>query len=218
MLFGDVRSQLLDYYLRRTAHSPHWKFLHPLLGKLVLNASPERQWLRIAMNEDIERTVLGLEPASRSVLEISGDRWATKPWFKSYRGVDYPEFDICADVLDGRFDLIFAEQVFEHVLWPYRAGRNVFAMLSDGGVFVVGTPFLVKLHQHPYDCSRWSEMGLRCLLVECGFEESKITTRSWGNRSCVRANFSRWQTFRPGWHSLENEPDFPVMVWAFAVK
>ena len=38
---------------------------------------------------------------------------------------------------------------------------------------------------------------------------------SWGNRQCVVGNFDRWPAYRR-WHSLRNEPDFPVQVWAFA--
>jgi hypothetical protein len=37
----------------------------------------------------------------------------------------------------------------------------------------------------------------------------------WGNRQCVTGNLSRWAAHRP-WHSLRNEPDMPVQVWAFA--
>jgi hypothetical protein len=38
---------------------------------------------------------------------------------------------------------------------------------------------------------------------------------SWGNRDCVVGNFDRWPAYR-WWHSLRNEPDLPVQVWAFA--
>ena len=38
-----------------------------------------------------------------------------------------------------------------------------------------------------------------------------------GNRACLKANLMRWPK-RGFTGSLENEPDFPVMVWAFAQK
>jgi hypothetical protein len=38
---------------------------------------------------------------------------------------------------------------------------------------------------------------------------------AWGNRQCVVGNLSRWSAYRR-WHSLSNEPDLAVQVWAFA--
>src|SRR5205823_6255879 len=115
-------------------------------------------------------------------------------------------------------DLVIAEQVFEHLPWPYRAARNVFKMLKPGGHFLMTTPFLVRLHDMPLDCTRWSETGIRYFLAECGFDMERIKSSSWGNRACAIANFKRWEGFRPSRHSLENEPKFPVVVWALAQK
>jgi len=107
-----------------------------------------------------------------------------------------------------------AEQVLEHVRRPYRAVRNVWEMLRPGGIFAVNTPFLIRVHEDPEDYSRWTEKGLRQLLVEGGFEESAVQTGSWGNRACVRATLSHWAGWIPWMDSLENEPQFPVVVWA----
>jgi hypothetical protein len=38
---------------------------------------------------------------------------------------------------------------------------------------------------------------------------------SWGNRACLKANLLSWRKRGP-FGSLENEPDFPVVVWGFA--
>ena len=37
----------------------------------------------------------------------------------------------------------------------------------------------------------------------------------WGNRECIVGNLSRWSAYRR-WHSLRNDPDLAVQVWAFA--
>ena len=39
----------------------------------------------------------------------------------------------------------------------------------------------------------------------------------WGNRACAIANLEHWATYNPLWHSLENDPRYPVQVWAFAM-
>ncbi len=178
----------------------------------------KHHWLRVVMDRETRELVQSLGPQQLDVLEISGETWGHIEQFRTYRYVHYPEFDICATALDEQFDLIIAEQVWEHLLWPYRAGKNVYEMLRPGGHFLITTPFLVRIHGGWYsDCTRWTETGMKHFLAECGFDLERIQTGSWGNRACVRANFKRWAWKLP-WRSLRNEPNFPVQVWAFAQK
>ena len=124
--------------------------------------------------------------------------------------------------LDETFDIIIAEQVWEHLLWPYRAGRNVYQMLRPGGYFLMQTPFLLRVHEIPTDCSRWTETGMKYFLAECGFDLDKVKTGSWGNRMAAKANLKYGNNF-PQYHpwlhrNLKNDPRFPVQVWALAQK
>jgi hypothetical protein len=89
-------------------------------------------------------------------------------------------------------------------------------MLNPGGYFLVTTPFLVKIHNAPVDCSRWTETGLKYFLAECGFDLDTIQTASWGNRVCVKTNLFRWWEYRKHFHSLHNG-DF-LVVSALARK
>nr|WP_245310866.1 hypothetical protein [Bradyrhizobium valentinum] len=105
---------------------------------------------------------------------------------------------------------MIADQVFEHLPWPMRAGRNVYKMLRPGGYFIIATPFLVRVHDVPIDCCRWTKQGLSYLLQECGFREQDIKLDAWGNRKCLKANLFKWRRY--GWYrSLANEPNFPIM-------
>ena len=204
--------------LRSTMRTvPGYQQLRRWHERLMTLGAGEEQWARVVMNRETRALIRGLHPSGLDTLEISGTAWGEAESFKSYRSVHYPEFDICSARLDDTFDLIIAEQVFEHVLWPYRAGRNVHAMLNPGGYFLVTTPFLIRIHNMP-DCTRWTETGMRHFLAECGFDFDRIRTGSWGNRACVRANFNRWIGYRPALHSLRNEPAFPITVWAIAQK
>jgi SAM-dependent methyltransferase len=176
------------------------------------------QWCRVVMNRETDKYVKSLEYKAFKVLEISGSKWE-KFGFASYRSIEYPSYDLCEGTLNNEtFDIIIAEQVLEHVLYPYRAVKNLYRMLNPGGLAVITIPFLLKIHGAPIDCSRWTELGLKHLLAEGGFDPEKIITGSWGNRDCVIANFQRWMKWMPWIHSLKNEPDFPVAVWAFAHK
>jgi SAM-dependent methyltransferase len=176
-------------------------------------------WIRVVMYRRCFEFVRSLKPELLDVLEIAaGPQWCREFSFKTYTPANYPDYDVCEGPLPGQqFDLIIADQVFEHLKRPYRAGRHVYEMLRAGGYFVVTVPFLVRLHDSPIDCSRWTETGLSYLLQECGFAENDIQTEAWGNRACIKANFKAWRRY--GWYRpLANEPNFPVVVWAFARK
>ncbi|MDC7785240.1 methyltransferase domain-containing protein [Rhodoplanes sp. TEM] len=193
--------------------------LKPVLKRMLDGIGYDTaDWMRVVMYRRAFEEIEGMGPETLDVLEISaGPQWRRRFRFRSYTEMNYPDWDICSDRRPGSFDLIIADQVFEHLKWPARAARNVHAMLRPGGVFFVATPFLVRVHASPIDCSRWTPTGLSCLLQEAGFPESGVTTDSWGNRACLKANLTRWRK-RGLFGSLENEPDFPVMVWAFARK
>jgi SAM-dependent methyltransferase len=185
--------------------------------RLVLGSPRPVHWCRAVMDEETARLVRELGPARLDALEVSGGKWR-EFGFKSYRDAHYPEFDISDPPLDRTFDLVIIEQVLEHVLTPYRAVRALFGLLKPGGYCLVTTPFLIRLHEGPDDCSRWTETGLKYLLAEGGFPLDRIRTGSWGNRACVIANLYRFMAFRPRFHSLKNEPGFPLVVWALAQK
>ncbi|MEZ5857277.1 MAG: methyltransferase domain-containing protein [Hyphomicrobiaceae bacterium] len=175
-------------------------------------------WLRVVMYRECFDFIRSKDPASLDTFEISGGpQWRREFTFKSYTTLQYPDFDICAQALPKTYDLIIADQVFEHLEWPLRAARNVYKMLAPGGYAIIAVPFLVRVHASPLDCSRWTETGLSRLLQEAGFSASLIESRSWGNRSCLIANLAGWRK-RGFFGSLKNEPNFPVMTWAYAGK
>jgi SAM-dependent methyltransferase len=183
------------------------------LGRMGYDAT---HWVRVVAYRECTDWINELDPRSLDTLEIApGHYWRTLP-FKSYKTADYPAFDVCKDVLPDRFDLIIADQVFEHVHRPWAAARNVHQMLRPGGHFLCLVPFLLKVHGYPDDCTRWTENGLRHLLIDAGFGESAIRSGTWGNRSCAVANFRHgWRLYGFG-RTLRREADFPVMSWALA--
>ena len=170
------------------------------------------------MNKETKALVQALKPENLDAFEISGGDWGRHFAFKSYTIGSYPEFDICRDVPNQQFDLVIAEQVFEHLTHPFRAARNVHRMLRPGGFFLLTTPFLIKVHHIPIDCSRWTPLGMKYFLEEAGFQFDRIQSFGWGNKRCIKANFRRWRPYRKWLHSLHNESDFPIVVWALAQK
>lgn len=179
---------------------------------------------RVVYLREADRLFRGLAPETRNCCEISGNLGQSYP-FRSYAAFHFPEHDICAGPFrdqDGavrRFDMIIADQVWEHLDRPYAATRNVLEMLEDGGYFFVCVPFYVRYHKFPVDCSRWSARGLQNLLIEGGIAPENIQSFQWGNLQCAQRECGkRFATYDPATDSLENDPDFPVVAWAIARK
>ncbi|NYZ17930.1 class I SAM-dependent methyltransferase [Azospirillum sp. RWY-5-1] len=177
------------------------------------------------MNRALNAYVAGLDAHNLTALEVSGRAWSHIP-FKFHAAVGFPNYDVCRSGLAYKdadnnripIDIIFIEQVLEHVKMPAAAIRNLHSSLAEGGHLIVSTPFLLKVHDAPGDYWRWTPSGLRMLLQENGFADEDITIGAWGNRDCLMANVDDWAWYDPERHSLENEPDIPLVVWAFARK
>jgi len=183
-----------------------------LLGRGHVPAT--EHWIRKVLLEDTERELRALHPPASSAAEISGETWAGLGW-RSYEQLSYPAFDLCApaDTLPGPFDVVICEQVLEHVVDPLTAVQSLRRLCAPGGHVLVSTPFLIRLHDAPGDYWRYTPDGLSRLLSSQGLEP--LWVRSWGNRRCLKANLDSWRRYRP-WHSLRNEPDLPLVVWALA--
>ncbi len=180
---------------------------------------------RVVMNRVSASWLRELPLENMDLAEISG-KWGGRLDAKSYERFVYPKHDICeGPFLDGKgrprqFDLILANQVWEHLDRPFTALCNVLDMLRDGGYFWIAVPFHVPFHAAPNDCSRWSARGLKNLLIEAGFGECKIRAEEWGNRACAARNLEPdWPPkYEPDTDDLTNDPFFPICAWALAQK
>jgi SAM-dependent methyltransferase len=173
------------------------------------------QWQRVVLNAAVDRHLRSLDPRSRTAVEISGDAHAGRPW-KRFESLSYPDFDLCAPLGDrGEFDVVICEQVIEHVPDPCAAAANLRRLCAPGGHVIVSTPFLIRVHElwGMEDYWRFTPRGLRTLLERAGLAVD--TVGSWGNRGSIAGNLDGWPAYRR-WHSLRDEPDLPVQVWAFA--
>jgi SAM-dependent methyltransferase len=178
---------------------------------------PDEHWQRIALNRAVDARIARSGPERQRAAEISGHNHAGRSW-REYVSLSYPEFDLCAPLQEERrFDVVICEQVLEHVPDPVAACANLRRLCVPGGQVIVSTPFLVKVHELPeyamHDYWRFTPRGLRLLLERVGLEVEEVG--GWGNRQCIAGNIRTWSAYRP-WHSLHNEADLPVQVWAFA--
>jgi SAM-dependent methyltransferase len=184
-------------------------------------AAEKLPWRRVAMHREARAFVASLPGRELDVVEVGGSGWSDPRFgFRSYRSLSPPEYDLCRGPFQWEFcGLVILSQVLERVPQPRQALSNALAMLRPGGSLIVDTPFLLKFDPRFPDFSRWTEDGLRMLLEEAGFTD--IRTGSWGNRQCLAADLQpdvEWTAYDPAVHSLENELQFPLTVWAFARK
>ena len=182
---------------------------------------PAEHLVRIEMDRAIAAELDGLDTARMTAAEISGFNHAARGW-AGFESLDFPEFDLCAPLAEehrGRFDIVFCEQVLEHVYDPIAAVANLRELVRPGGRVVVSTPFMIRVHELPlfgmFDYWRFTPRGLKLLLEKSGLEVDQVG--HWGNREAIVGNLDRW-TARRRWHPMHNEPDIPVQVWAFATK
>lgn len=165
------------------------------------------------MNREIDEFIHTLPISQMDALEISG--WAhAQRGFRTYRAVQYPEFDVCTPApLAPQVDVVFCEQVLEHTPDPWRAVRNIRAMLRPGGYAILSVPFMVRVHDEPGDYWRFTSAGLRILVETAGFEV--IRNGDWGSRASVIANLWFWFPHVPGL-PLGRSAAVPLVVWSIA--
>lgn len=81
--------------------------------------------------------------------------------------------DICsADFLErykdfvNFFDVIYSNNVFEHLRKPWIAARNLSGMLKIGGIVITVVPFAQRYHEDPEDFFRYTHKGVISLFED----------------------------------------------------
>jgi SAM-dependent methyltransferase len=92
---------------------------------------------------------------------------------------DYSRLDVVSNLdhlpfRSGAFDVILLIEVLEHVPNPEAVLSELRRVAAPGARLFVTTPFLVGLHQEPYDYYRYTAHGLRRLAVESGFRVASV--------------------------------------------
>jgi SAM-dependent methyltransferase len=79
------------------------------------------------------------------------------------------------EVPDSCYDTVLCSEVLEHIPRPEAALAEIHRVLRPGGRLLLSVPFLSRLHEEPHDYFRYTEHGLKDLLVRQGFVVEEVT-------------------------------------------
>lgn len=122
----------------------------------------------------------GLKPFKKIYAKYSitslGIDVATSPHIKSEVDVIYDGKNIPFE--NNRFDYVLCTEVMEHVPEPAEFLKEIHRIMKKEGILIMTTPFLVPLHEEPYDYYRYTKHGIRHLLTNAGFRMEHIESFS----------------------------------------
>jgi SAM-dependent methyltransferase len=128
----------------------------------------------------LEKT-LATMPLDALILDVGAGRGDFAELFNNrhYLSLDvyaYPEIDVVCDLLTSvplrasSFDVIVLMNVLEHVEHSRELLVVLARLLKPGGRLVMAVPFLLKIHQAPYDFARYTQFALEKLGSEAGLK------------------------------------------------
>jgi SAM-dependent methyltransferase len=120
-------------------------------------------------------------------------RYVAQDWPSSVHGS--ARIDVVADLRDlpledRTFDLVLCTEVLEHLPDPRPAMAEMRRVLRPGGRLIVTVPFVIELHEEPYDYLRYTSYALRALVEDAGLEVDDVRplTGWWSTLASVLAN------------------------------
>lgn len=120
-------------------------------------------------------------PPGAVILDVGAGRGDFAAIFKGcrYLALDlypYDEVDLVADlarvtpIKASSLDVVILANVLEHVQEPAALLRTLCGLLQPGGLILATVPFLLKIHQSPFDFTRFTRFGLQELARQSGLQ------------------------------------------------
>jgi SAM-dependent methyltransferase len=135
-------------------------------------------------NNAFFRRVAAAVPESSIVLDVGAGHSYLKDYFgPNYFATDvYPyerldficDLALAAPLRRDSIDVVLLNNVMEHLPQPQDVLASIARGLKRGGVIAIAVPFIIKVHQMPYDFLRYTHFMLHRMLECEGFESIRI--------------------------------------------
>lgn len=134
--------------------------------------------------QQLEAYLQTVEVKAELVFDVGGAqkpvKGRTKSWdVKEYHVLDIPEYDlnVYQHVIQPG-DMVFCLEVFEYLIEPVTAMKNIADLLTPGGKAVVSFPLVYPLHNEvEWDSLRYTESGVRRIAKASGLTVAKVNYR-----------------------------------------
>jgi 2-polyprenyl-3-methyl-5-hydroxy-6-metoxy-1,4-benzoquinol methylase len=134
--------------------------------------------------EQLESYLKLLDVNANLVIDVGGAQKPVKGRTKSWNVDNYVVLDVPEFNLDEPFtynvqaDVVFCLEVFEYLIVPTMAMKNIANLLKPGGKAYVTFPFVYPLHNEvPLDSLRYTKSGIVRLANYAGLQIERITDR-----------------------------------------
>jgi len=88
----------------------------------------------------------------------------------------------CPEIKDEQYDIIFSNNVLEHVKEPWKAAEECVRLVKKGGLIIHLVPFGARYHPVPVDCYRYTHYGLQYLFERTTHVETLLSAYDITNR------------------------------------
>jgi SAM-dependent methyltransferase len=151
-----------SYWWIALQNAAFYRDMQPLISRYArgrcLDAGAGRLAWRSLLTRHVDRYVSGDVVSMREGLDVL---------FDCTRGLPFA---------DDSFDTVFCCSVLEHATEPWKAFWEFQRILAPHGKAIVSLPFLLHLHDEPYDYYRFTRYGAEYLARHAGLEVEEITT------------------------------------------
>ncbi|PCI21361.1 hypothetical protein COB64_00560 [Candidatus Wolfebacteria bacterium] len=106
----------------------------------------------------------------KNFLKNYTDNYFSLDFKKTHKDLDYIGTTSRTNLENERFDIVFSSQVFEHIPDPLESFHEINRILKKGGIAIISVPFLMYIHNEPYDYFRYTRYSLKKFSDENNFE------------------------------------------------
>jgi len=175
-VYSDIKPEIIKYNLTDKAYWTPWR----------------------KANFDFLKSILDFVPSKSEIIDVGAGVQHFSELTKNFSTValdfyPYTNIDVCLDFTKwlpfkkNTFDIAILSNVLEHIADPNALLSNLSKVLRPGGLIIAMVPFLISIHQDPYDFYRYTEFCLIELLNKNSFKMERLVP--WGNPLTVAHGF-----------------------------